>query len=139
MKGLEYLPLEACVDRQLYRLHSRNLAIGVYSAASRSFYGIRTKFGQRFVDDEYHWDASTVHGTAKPLEPLGEAPPDGVELAASLGSRCDKCDAAVGYSLEAGRWQHDDGSPICDGMIGYRKPNQALFDWLDDAERRHAP
>jgi hypothetical protein len=69
-----YIPLEECKDGYLYRISSRNLSLGVYSAAIKSFYGIRTKFGDRFIDDEYHWDLGSPFGTCKPRQELEQCP-----------------------------------------------------------------
>jgi hypothetical protein len=61
----------------IYTLRSRNLRIGVWNAERKSFVGIRTKFGSRFLDCETHWDAG---GTATPMDLIGHtdlAPVDG--------------------------------------------------------------
>ena len=48
-------PKDLIVGR-VYRLRSRNLKIGIYDG-DMGFIGIRTKFGNRFLFTEYHWDA----------------------------------------------------------------------------------
>lgn len=65
-----WIPVEECLDRQLYLIRARNLRLGFYRAETKSFYGIRTKFGRRYVDDEDHWDTGAPYGTAKPLQKL---------------------------------------------------------------------
>lgn len=69
-----YIPLEKCKDGYLYEIDSRNLSYGVYNSATRSFYGIRYKFGQRFIDDEYHWSLGVPYGTCKPQKELEQCP-----------------------------------------------------------------
>lgn len=70
----EYLPLTACRDGYLYLIKCRNLSIGIYKIETKSFYGIRTKFNNRFIDDEYHWDLGEPFGTCKPVKELEKCP-----------------------------------------------------------------
>lgn len=58
------------VDQGLYLVHARNFSLGVYQANKQAFDGIRYKFGDRFIDTEYHWDTGEPHGTAKPYRLL---------------------------------------------------------------------
>jgi hypothetical protein len=67
------IKLEACEHGKLYKLHARNIKIGIWCAETQSFIGIRTKFGSRFLDGEHHWDAPEF-ATASPLEVIGEVP-----------------------------------------------------------------
>jgi len=69
------IKLEDCQHGKLYKLHARNIKIGVWCAETQSFIGIRTKFGSRFLADEHHWDAPEF-ATASPLEIIGEIPSD---------------------------------------------------------------
>jgi hypothetical protein len=70
----EYIPIGQCVDRGVYRLRSRNLRLGVFDAQTGEFTGIRTKWSERFLDNEEHWDKGAPHGTAKPTEKIGDLP-----------------------------------------------------------------
>jgi len=76
-RGLR-IPKADCKDRKLYRIKSRNLAIGVFRAATGGFLGLRTKFGSTFVDEEFHWDNGEPYGTVDPQEELPEELPSGV-------------------------------------------------------------
>ncbi len=69
------IKLENCQHGKLYKLHARNIKIGVWCSETQSFIGIRTKFGSRFLADEHHWDAPEF-ATASPLEVIGEIPSD---------------------------------------------------------------
>jgi hypothetical protein len=69
---MDYIDLDDCEERKLYRLDARNIKIGVFSL-KWGFIGIRTKWGSRFLDSENHWDAPQ-YATAKPLEVIGELP-----------------------------------------------------------------
>lgn len=53
--------VSALVKGRVYRLNCRNLRIGVFDGED-GFIGIRTKFGNRFLDLEHHWDRG-MHGT----------------------------------------------------------------------------
>lgn len=51
-----YIPLEKCVHGGLYLLKSRNLSLGIYNKPTQGFIGIRTKFYDRFLFTEHHYD-----------------------------------------------------------------------------------
>jgi hypothetical protein len=80
-----YIPLDQCKHGYLYRIHSRNLSYGVYNAKNKGFIGIRTKFNDRYLFEEYHWDIGEPYGTVKPKIEL-EKVPDGIVIAESLGT-----------------------------------------------------
>lgn len=75
-----YLSLEACRDRHLYRIRSRNLDFGVYRADRKGFLGLREKFGDVYPFTEYHYDTGAPCGTVKPVEELSEVLPDVILL-----------------------------------------------------------
>jgi len=64
------IPIDQCEDRRLYRVNARNFTLGVYDAGQCAFIGIRTKFYDRFLDREFHWNYGGPHGTARPEEAL---------------------------------------------------------------------
>lgn len=73
----KWLIISECVPGHIYRIRSRNLSHGQYGYDFRKlpmFEGIRTKFSDRYLAIEYHWDVGPPHGTAKPLEDLGRLP-----------------------------------------------------------------
>jgi len=72
MKKTEYIPIEDCVDGDLYLIDSRNLSMGVFY--ERGFIGIRLKFYDRFLFIEDHWDTGEPHGTVKPIKFLESCP-----------------------------------------------------------------
>lgn len=96
-----WIPLDDCEHGVLYRIASRNLRIGIYNEPSKSFVGIRFKFGNRFLDDEDHWDTGAPHGTAKPLEKLGKSPFDPVGANGDYGDRYDAIFAWLDEKLQA--------------------------------------
>ena len=70
----EHIPFSQCKHNGLYLLRARNLFIGVYNEKNKEFMGIRTKWGERFLDCEYHYDAGTPYDTANPIEFLEDCP-----------------------------------------------------------------
>lgn len=92
------IPIEKCVNRKLYKLLARNIKIGVYQREPKHpsvatpespewyhFYGIREKFGNRFVDAENHWDAKEF-ASCCPMEEIGELP-DHISIADHGGGK----------------------------------------------------
>ena len=67
-RTINYIPLKECKHGYLYRIDSRNLTYGVYNKPKKGFAGIRTKFSERFVFTEYHWDTGEPFGTVKPIK-----------------------------------------------------------------------
>lgn len=67
---LEYLTIEECEDGMTYKIDGRNFDYGVYTIKTKSFLGIRHKFGNQFIDSEEHYDCGAPHGTVFPFEKL---------------------------------------------------------------------
>jgi hypothetical protein len=129
MRSPNTIPLEACKDRQLYQLRSRNLRVGVFSAEQRGFFGLRTKFGSTFIDIEYHWDADAHHGTACPLEALGVSLPEEIPLANDLGAACRTCGRAIAFNTNTKEWVHS-GEGTCTETDPASVGNEAFHEWL---------
>lgn len=70
------IKMEDCKHGYAYHLISRNLRVGFYDANHKAFIGVRTKFGNKFLEREYHWDTGAPHGTANPMEEIGPFPFD---------------------------------------------------------------
>ena len=75
-----WIPLTECIDRKFYLIYARNFWYGVFSKEEKGFIGIRTKFGQRYLSTEYHWDTGEPHGTVKPYEILNIDLPENIAL-----------------------------------------------------------
>ncbi len=135
---MNYLTIDQCKDRFLYRLASRNLSLGVYNAKTKAFIGIRQKFGDEFLDTEYHWDNGAPHGTVHPLEELKFLPSD-VKLEETLGAVDGKSGRQVAFDLmaadTAGRgWYFIDTGEVSKEIRPMPVHNEKLFNWLEENE-----
>lgn len=75
----DYIPLSECKHGGLYKIHSRNLSIGVFNEDAKGFIGIRNKFDYDYLFTEFHWDTGPPFGTVQPHELLDMYPGDPVE------------------------------------------------------------
>jgi hypothetical protein len=140
------IPKAECKDRRLYRIKSRNLVLGVYRVESGGFLGLREKFGQVYVFEEYHWENES-YATVQPFEELPETLPLDIPNEESLGTVCSFCDVPCAYvrwpeggTREVvlpdggtinvpGKWQHV-GVTDCKKPSAVGKANRALHEWL---------
>jgi len=138
--------MEQCVKGRAYRLWCRNLSFGVYDG-EQGFIGIRTKFGSRFLDTEYHWDQGPPFGTVRGQEDLGVDVPDGVEAREDFGSEDQKTGRPVRFDSprdEGGRgWMFADTDEPCpldekgrQDVRPCRKLNTELFRFLEELEKK---
>lgn len=96
-----HIPLDECVDRDIYEIRARNFTIGVFSAESKGFIGIREKLGDRYLFTEYHYDYSSTTGTALPLRMIGTVQDERIRLWERYpGSMCVFCGEQVEYRKE---------------------------------------
>jgi hypothetical protein len=163
MNRPEGLPtVDQLVEGQVYRIYSRNLVIGVWVphpevGFDNGFIGIREKFGDEYLDSEYHHDTGGHYGTVRAAEPIlvDGTPlkvPDGIPLRERLGTVCtvhrlpvefrdnvrEPATRPDGSRVGRGAWFHvDEEQPMerPDGPISVS--NTALYDLLkplSDAE-----
>ena len=59
-----YIPKDDMIDYCIYLCNARNFKYGIWRGDK--MYGIRHKFGDTFIDGEYHWDEDAT-GTCQPL------------------------------------------------------------------------
>jgi hypothetical protein len=111
------IPVAECKNGGLYKINSRNLAFGVYREESKGFVGIREKFGNVYLFEEYHWDTGAPFGTVKPQEFLEVCPLD------------DLREGWVGLAEKATEY-------IKVGQEVFLM-NQKLFDWLKEKEKQY--
>jgi hypothetical protein len=142
LKTNDCIPVGDCVDRHVYRIRSRNLRIGVFCAKEKGFLGIRTKFNDRYVFTEYHYDNGPPYGTVCPLEDLGLVLPDDVPLLETLPGSWDsvtgrevKFDRPIS---DGGRgWYFLDTNEADQNIRAQVKANHALFQFLEEVEAKH--
>jgi len=78
MRGKSLPLMENCVKGRVYKLRCRNLSIGVWNGKS-GFIGIRTKFYDRYLFTEYHYDTG-MHGTVMDAEDIGIDVPEHIPI-----------------------------------------------------------
>lgn len=133
----EMIPLKDCIERRVYRLHSRNLLYGVFDGKD-GFIGIRKKFDAFYLFREYHWEkGSKGFGTVRPLEDTGIDVPKRIALEEDLQSidqvtrRPTEFDRPV---AEGGRgWYFADTGEDADQdkIRSVRPMNTKLFNFLE--------
>jgi len=133
---MQALPLADMEIRRLYRLRSRNLLLGAWNG--EGFVGIRTKFGEQFLDAE---DPAEVGGTAWPTEALDDRVPDDIELRLRLGSRDTVTGREVAFDqpvrLGGRGWYFVDDGRASDDIRSAAVSNTALFAWLKGVSGRY--
>lgn len=132
------IPFDQLVKGTVYKLHSRNLATGVFTG-KQGFIGIRTKFGSRYLFEEIEYSQDNNYGTAVATEMLGTIPLD-IPLTDRLGTACATCSKPVNFDKSrsyGARWEHDDDAvPPEDAHDIYpvSVSNQQLFEALEAYE-----
>jgi len=141
----DYIPLDQCKHGYLYKIHSRNLGLGVFNSKDNGFIGIRTKFSSRYLFTEFHWDTGIPYGTVKPEREL-EKIPDAIIIAEELDTIDDITKRSINFdkpTYQGGRgWFFTDTNEDCPMKYGspqkYQqvKPvslnNKELFNYLDE-------
>jgi len=134
---MNYLSLSECVKGRVYKLHSRNLSIGVFDG-NRGFIGIRLKFNSRFLSTEYHWD-SPPFATARPLTYIGIDVPGSIQLETDLGTVDQITKRAVNFDKpvsEGGKgWYYEDNNEASQDIRPVSVWNHALFNFLDNIHK----
>lgn len=133
---------DKCIIRTIYKLNSRNLSIGVYDGINR-FIGIRTKFNNRFLDSENHYDAHEQfgYGTACPIAIIGILP-ENINLQEYNGSIDQITKRMVEFDKpidDGGRgWYYLDTGEGDVNIRSMRIFNKELFDYLDNLQNKMA-
>lgn len=142
------IDLDDLEDRRAYRVKSRNLLVGFWIAEQQGFMGIRQKFGDRYLDTEYHYDTDKRLGTAHATEALDLWLPEDVEARENLDAVCQYC-----LKPTEKLWVDDERyhtGKRCAGdkhiekttcnppnpYFGMRPMNKAAFNLLDDLDKQ---
>jgi len=67
---MSHLKKEELEDFCLYKCEARNFSIGIWF--NGKMHGLRRKFGDEYVDTEYHWDDEN-YGTCRPLKKISSS------------------------------------------------------------------
>jgi hypothetical protein len=149
----DLVPMKDCIKGRIYRLRCRNLRVGVYDG-NEGFIGIRTKFGDRFLFTEYHWEQGAPFGTVAGAIDMDLDVPDDIEIRC----RIDTVDRTTGRSITwdrkvenpnkrvkgaMGWWCYVDTGEVAPTVDDGCKPtsvhNGKLFTFLEDIEAELPP
>ena len=83
------ISLKKCKNGYAYKIDSRNLSIGVFNRVTNGFVGVRYKFGDEFLFEEFHYDTGEPYGTVYPKKELEQCPVK--DLREYIGSYCGTC------------------------------------------------
>lgn len=127
----ERIPIGQCVKGRVYKLRSRNLAFGVYDGEG-GFIGIRTKFNDRYLFTELHWDC--IIGTVRNQVDTGVDVPSDIEVKEDLGTIDRKTGRPVAYDM-GNEWFFTDTGEYSEDIHAATKHNKSLFRFLEKVER----
>jgi hypothetical protein len=142
------IPAEECKNGYLYKVHARNFGLGVYSEKDKGFIGIRYKFGDRFLDMEYHHGTGAPYGTVSPDSEICKIP-DGIDIEVFIlhplgrlwrdGRPVGRRDLVEGEAPHGTRMGFEDrfvdtGERLPDKVYPRLMENAPLFEWLNEIE-----
>lgn len=127
------IPMDKLIKGRVYKIRSRNLSIGVWDGEG-GFIGIRTKFGDRYLFTEYHYDACSTFGTVCDTEDLGINIPENILLKTSLGSIDSVTRRSVDYDVNEGGkgWYFTDNGESSREIKPVSVGNKSLLNFLDN-------
>jgi hypothetical protein len=135
------IPKSKLLHRRIYIIYSRNLALGVWDGTigkpgdqyTGGFVGIRTKFDNRFLDRESHYEDGPPYGTAIACSDTGVDVGEDIPLECFLETICENCRQPA--------WWTGPPAPApwkCNGECEKTSPisehNKSLFRLLDGME-----
>jgi len=134
---MEKIPIDDLKTGHIYKLNSRNLSYGVYDGDD-GFIGIRTKFKNRYLFTEYHWDTEDhkPYGTVRTMEDTGIIVPNCIPLIEYHFQQYDSITGReIKYDNKAKRWRYSDDDDSFPGPHrSFLNPN--LFKWMEEVEER---
>ena len=86
-----YIALNDLEHGRVYRIHSRNLTVGVWNSVAQGFIGIRRKFNSYFLFTELEYTVNDYFGTARAVEALDTVVPSSMQISESLDPVCREC------------------------------------------------
>lgn len=127
------IPLKDCVTRDIYTLGSRNLVLGVFRERTGGFVGIREKFGDFYLFEEYHWEMGPPYGTAVPYEVVGRVP-DSMSIEPRGATIDYKTNREVEYDREQKGWYFIDTKEFSREIRPMSLMNKELYSYLRNIE-----
>lgn len=104
-----------------------------YITKNKRFIGIRTKFGNLYLDEELEYSTDSHYGTASAVSILGVIDPL-IRLETTLETICEKCRKNVNFDMkrpEKDRWRHEDNTNTCEKAWAVSVSNKELFSELE--------
>lgn len=131
-----FIPLSQCSSHSVYLLSSRNLTLGVFDGVD-GFVGIRSKFGSRFLDSEYHWDKDSPFGTARPLKLLHVLPSSYLCAVHLPGTLDETTGHHIYFDVDSNPnvWKFKESGEVVPVPRPVALPNPELFCALEGLER----
>ena len=130
------IKLKDCRHGYAYELSSRNLLVGVFNKKTKGFMGIREKFGDYFLFEEFHRDTGAPYGTVTPLKKLKKCPLD--DLRSHCDTICGNCKGLIEYqkARNGAPWQEFwlHVGKDCGNVQPWSQKNTKLFKWLKPIE-----
>ena len=81
----KWIKKEDMQDFCMYKVDARNFSVGIWFEGK--MHGLREKYGDMFIDTEFHYDDGPPYGTCKPLVKLSSSLDKGYRLHASMFDR----------------------------------------------------
>ena len=122
--------VDKLIKGRVYALKCRNLTFGIWDG-SIGFIGIRTKFGLRYLTNEYHWDMDSHYGTVSMAKDMDIDLPEDIVLKETLGAIDEITKRSVVFEKDKG-WIFTDTNEIDPNIKPRSVSNKALFDFLDN-------
>lgn len=129
------IPIPDCVKGRVYTIGCRNLRFGVFNGKD-GFIGIRTKFRERFLFTEFHWDQGRPYGTVFRIAEYKEGlnVPEEVVVATDLGTEDASTNRLVEYCTAHKSWLFSDTKESSKNIVAVSISNGLLFEFLDEIE-----
>lgn len=133
---MNFIKREDCKHGYTYRIHSRNLVVGVFNEKLSGFVGIREKFGDHFLFIEFHHDNGPPFGTVRPLREIEKCPVE--DIRDHLDTICCECEKKANWIPDTpeelhGEWRHTELTD-CTKAQPVAPRNKPLFDYLAPLE-----
>jgi len=125
-----YIPMSECIFRRVYQIDSRNLSYGVYDGKG-GFIGIRTKFNNKYLFTEFHYEASKDFGTVNGHVDISINVPENIPICEHLRIIDSKTGREIYFSKG---WSYKDTDERTVSILPVIVENKELFEFLEMVE-----